>query len=365
MINFAELKSIIDLNSYTKNKDGVDQNGAIFCSWMEQLGYQTEVFKREHIGDHLLFTCQHKPILPRVLLLGHLDTVFPPNTFEGFSEDDEWVYGPGVCDMKGGNIVALESLKAVKQAHGSLANIDMLLVSDEESGSDDSKHLSAELAKNYDICMVFEAAGADHEVVIERKGVGTFTISLAGKAAHAGNHYADGCNANLAAAHMVIDLTELTDLSAGSTVNAGKISGGIGANTISPKASIVVEVRYTKSEERDRLLTGLNRIVANPKVAGVSALLEGDIQRDVMQASERQTALLSNIESILGYPLKTEKRGGVSDANIVSSVGVATLDGFGPYGDGDHTVHERASKQSFVRRIDEVTKILLAFNASA
>ncbi|WP_432453368.1 M20 family metallopeptidase [Agarivorans sp. QJM3NY_29] len=365
MLNFAQLKSIIDLNSYTKNKAGVDQNGAVFRAWMEQLGYITEVFRREHIGDHLLFTSRYNSALPRVLLLGHLDTVFPPNSFEGFREDSDWVYGPGVCDMKGGNIVALESLKAVRLAHGGLANIDMLLVSDEESGSDDSKYLSAELAKNYDICLVFEAAGAEHEVVTERKGVGTFTIHFQGKAAHAGNHYADGCNANLAAAQMLIALTDLTDLAAGSTVNVGKISGGIGANTISPKASIVVELRYTQIKERDRLLAGLERIVAEPKVVGVIASLEGGIQRDVMQASAEQAELLSTIAEILDYPLKTEKRGGVSDANIVSSAGVATLDGFGPYGDGDHTVHERASKQSFVRRIDEVTKILLAFNANA
>ncbi|UPW20399.1 M20 family metallopeptidase [Agarivorans sp. TSD2052] len=363
MVNFTQLKSIIDLNSYTKNKQGVDQNGAMFRSWMEQLGYCTEVFVRENIGNHLHFRSAYNPKLPRVLLLGHLDTVFPPKTFEGFREDAEWVYGPGVCDMKGGNIVALEALKAVKQTRGTIANIDMLLVSDEESGSDDSKYLSAELAKEYDICLVFEAAGPDHEVVIERKGVGTFTISLEGKAAHAGNHYAQGCNANLAAAHMIIALTELTDLTQGSTVNAGKFSGGIGANTISPKASIVVEVRYTQTKERDRLLTALKEIVATPKVRGVSAELEGGIQRDVMQASAKQAALLSSIAEILDYPLKTEKRGGVSDANIVSSVGVATLDGFGPFGDGDHTIHERANKQSFVRRIGEVTQILLAFNA--
>ncbi|MDC2888669.1 M20/M25/M40 family metallo-hydrolase [Psychrosphaera algicola] len=210
MINFAELKSIINLNSYTKNKQGVDQNGAIFRTWMEQLGFHTETFQREEIGDHLLFCSLHNSSFPRVLLLGHLDTVFPPNTFEGFKEDADWVYGSGVCDMKGGNIVALESLKRLERTQGGLSNIDMLLVSDEESGSDDSKHLSSELAKNYDICLVFEAAGKDHEVVVGRKGVGTFTISLVGKAAHAGNHYATGCNANLAAAHMVIALTALT-----------------------------------------------------------------------------------------------------------------------------------------------------------
>ena len=361
-MDFSELASIINLNSYTKNKSGVDENGIIFSGWMNALGFSTEVFTREKIGDHLLFSSPVIKNKKRVLLLGHLDTVFPPDTFTDFSEDDEWIYGPGVCDMKGGNVVALEALRVVKAEQGDIANIDMLLVSDEESGSDDSKYLSAELAKNYDICLVFEAAGLDHEVVTARKGVGTFTITLEGKAAHAGNHYVDGCNANLAAAHMVIALTELTDLNQGTTVNAGKFSGGIGANTISPKAEIIVEVRYTESVEKERVLAQLEDICNSTYVDGVTATLSGGIQRDVMQSSANQTVLLTELASILGYPLKTEKRGGVSDANIVSSVGVATLDGFGPFGDGDHTKHERASKASFTRRIDEVSKILLAFN---
>lgn len=363
ILNFTELAQIINLNSYTKNKPGVDENGKIFSEWMEAIGFETEAFIREHIGDHLLFKSPVVEGKKRVLLLGHLDTVFPPDTFTDFSEDAEWVYGPGVCDMKGGNVVALEALRNVKAKQGKIANIDMLLVSDEESGSDDSKYLSAELGKNYDICLVFEAAGVDHEVVIARKGVGTFFINLEGKAAHAGNHYVDGCNANLAAAHMIIALTELTDLAKGTTVNAGKISGGIGANTISPKAEIIVETRYTQKVEKERLLASLDEICANPAVKGVTATLSGGIQRDVMQSSPNQMTLLAQIAGILGYPLKTEKRGGVSDANIVSSVGVATLDGFGPFGDGDHTITERASKASFTRRIDEVTKILLDFNA--
>ena len=341
---------------------GVDENGKIFSSWMEALGFTTKVFERDDIGNHLLFTSPVVKDKKRVLLLGHLDTVFPPETFTDFSEDEDWIYGPGVCDMKGGNVVALEALRHVKQQQGNIANIDMLLVSDEESGSDDSKHLSAKLATDYDICLVFEAAGTDHEVVIARKGVGTFFIDLEGKAAHAGNHYIDGCNANLAAAHMIIALTELTDLAKGTTVNAGKMSGGIGANTISPKAQVIVETRYTQATEKQRLLAALDEICATPAVDGVKATLSGGIQRDVMQSSSNQMTLLAQIAGILGYPLKTEKRGGVSDANIVSSVGVATLDGFGPFGDGDHTVMERASKASFIRRIDEVGKILLSFN---
>lgn len=363
MTDFSELKHIVNINSYTGNKHGVDQNGAIFCTWMGQIGYKKTTFSRELIGNHLLFESNSQIDSPKLLLLGHLDTVFPPSKFERFSEDRDWIYGPGVCDMKGGNIVALEALRNSYQHSGAINNIDMLLVSDEETGSDDSKHLTAELAQHYDLCLVFEAAGKNHEAVIARKGVGTFYIDLQGKAAHAGNDYSLGCNANLAAAHMVLALTTLTDLAQGTTVNAGKITGGIGANTISPEAQITVEIRYTQIKERDRLLTALDEIVANEFVAGVQATLSGGIQRDVMQPNAAQSAFVDQISNILGETLLTESRGGVSDANIVAATGVPTLDGFGPFGDGDHTIHERASKQSFTRRIEEVTKIVQHYNA--
>jgi len=364
MQDFDELRHIVNINSHTQNKIGVDQNGAIFCTWLEQLGYKSTIFNRQHIGNHLLFESSYHAEYPRLLLLGHLDTVFPQGVFEQFSEDKNWVYGPGVCDMKGGNLVALQALRNTHQQTGAISNIDMLLVADEETGSDDSKLLTAKLAKNYDLCMVFEAAGKDHQVVVARKGVGTFNIELQGKAAHAGNNYTQGCNANLAAAHMVIALTELTNLEQGTTVNAGKIAGGIGANTISPEATITVEIRYTQTAERDRLLNALNQITETCYVDGVSATLSGGIQRDVMQPTEAQTTFVEQISSILGYPLATEERGGVSDANIVAAAGVPTLDGFGPFGDGDHTIHERASKESFTRRINEVSKIVQYYNAS-
>ena len=359
-MDFKELSSIIEINSYTKNKAGVDKHGRVFAEWMENLGYSTHRHTRETIGDHLHFTTPKREGR-KVLLLGHLDTVFPENTFEAFSEDQDWIYGPGVCDMKGGNYVALTALRDIHKKYGSIYNIDMLLVSDEETGSDDSKFLTVELAKDYDTCLVFEAAGVDNEVVIARKGVGTIHLDFTGKAAHAGNKYIEGCNANLAAAQTLIALTELTNLKAGTTVNAGKMKGGIGANTISPHAQLAVEFRFTCASERDRVLTAIEHLIDNPGVSGVTVTMSGGIQREVMESTEKQQQLLKEIEQVLGYALPTEKRGGVSDANTASSVGIPTLDGFGPFGDGDHTIHERACKASFEKRINEVTKILSHF----
>ncbi|WP_373005120.1 M20 family metallopeptidase [Sulfurimonas sp.] len=356
-----DLNTIVNINSYTKNKQGVDRVGEIFDKWFEELGFEVNIYDRELIGNHRHYTSQHDKTAKKLLLLGHLDTVFPPNEFEEYSEDEEWIYGPGVCDMKGGNIVALQALRELKKKNCEIKNIDILFVSDEETGSDDSKHLTAKLASEYDYCFVYEAAGQDMEVVTGRKGVGTFFIDITGKAAHAGNSYIHGYDANLEASYKLQELVKLTDLEKGTTVNVGKINGGIGANTISPSANMVFELRYKNSEERDRVLNSIDGIVKKSFVNGTISQLRGGIQRDVMQTSEDSLNLIKNIEEITFSTLKSEERGGVSDANTVSSCGVVTLDGFGPFGDGDHTIHERASKESFESRIELSEKLFTYF----
>jgi len=357
-----DLKQIIEINSYTKNPTGVNSVGKLFDNWLQDLGYDITLYKREEIGHHRYYKSKHKKDEKKLLLLGHIDTVFPPDKFEYFREDSDWVYGPGVCDMKGGNIVIVEALRELKKQNIEIINIDILLVSDEETGSDDSKYLSAELAKEYEYCFVYEAAGKELEVVTGRKGVGTFFIDITGKAAHAGNSYSEGFDANLEASYKLQKLVQLTDLSKGTTVNVGKIEGGIGANTISPHAHLTFELRYKTIDEKKRVLREIDSIVSQSYVKGTSAILSGGIQRDVMQTSEVSLHLIKSIETIADITLKSEERGGVSDANIVNSVGVITLDGFGPYGDGDHTVEERALKSSFISRIELSRKLFEYFS---
>ena len=352
-----DLQTLCQINSYTKNKAGVDSVGQQMQEWLTPLGFKLHTYNREEIGNHLLFQSPKKDGI-KVLLLGHNDTVFPPATFETFTQDDEWVYGPGVCDMKGGNIVALEALRQTKARFGDLYNVDFFLVSDEETGSDDSKFITLELAQNYDYCFVFEAAGENLEVVTGRKGVGTYTIYIEGKAAHAGVRYAQGINANLEAAYKLQALTALTDLSQGTTVNVGKIEGGVGANTISPYCEMLLEIRFANESEKRRLLQALEEIVNHSYVNGTSSTCKGLIQRDVMEPNEKQLEFISKIESICRCKIATEQRGGVSDANHVASCGVVTLDGMGPFGDGDHTPHERALKSSFDQRIAMMSQIL-------
>jgi len=352
-----DLERICTINSFTQNKAGVDAVGEVMIEWMEAIGFHTTIYPREEIGDHLLFQSPHVNG-SKILLLGHNDTVFPQGKFETFTQDDEWVYGAGVCDMKGGNIVALEALRRLYQQRAKIENIDFLLVSDEETGSDDSKELTLDLAGAYDYCFVFEAAGKNLEVVTGRKGVGTFTLQIQGRAAHAGTSYTQGVDANLEASYKLQALSQLTNLELGTTVNVGKISGGIGANTISPSAELLLEIRYQTHAERDRLLHALDTITHHAYVHGSQATLDGLIQRDVMEPNEAQSQLIQRLETITNTTIPTEQRGGVSDANHVASCGVVTLDGWGPFGDGDHTIKERALKSSFEQRISMMVQIL-------
>ena len=106
-----DLETIVNINSYTQNKSGVDKVSRIMTTWLEKLGFSPTVYERELIGDHILHVTPKEENLPNILLLGHNDTVFPEGYFEGFTQDEEFIYGPGVCDMKGGNIVALQALR--------------------------------------------------------------------------------------------------------------------------------------------------------------------------------------------------------------------------------------------------------------
>jgi len=355
-MNYKELKQIIEINSYTGNKAGVDAASAIFAEWIEALGMTLERHRREHIGDHLFFRSKQRQG-KKLLLLGHLDTVFAPDTFEGFREDASWVYGPGVCDMKGGNYVALQSLRQLHANYGSIYNIDLLLVSDEETGSNDSKHLSSKIAPEYDYCMVFEAAGEHGEIVVGRKGIGFFTLDIEGVAKHAGNHYWEGADANQEAAHTLLALNKISNQTKETTLNVGRIEGGIGANTISPHATLSFDLRYRDQTEKERALKAINKIIDTNYIEGTTSTLTGGILRDVMQPTPAQQAWIAQVNTLCHMTLPTELRGGISDANIIASAGTIVTDGWGPFGDGDHTVYERASKQSFEERITLVSEI--------
>ena len=352
------LVELCGINSHTGNRDGVNCVGEVVAGFLGGLGFEQQRFERQAIGDHRLFTRagRGKPIL----FSCHLDTVFPLSLgFDRCVVGDPVTTGPGVIDMKGGIVVLLHTLKMLEQlGRRPPSSYSIFFSSDEETGSEDARELVERLAPGMAYGLVFECGGAHGEVVSARKGVGTFRIDIEGKAAHAGNDYARGINANIEAAHKLIEIQAATDLGKGTTVNVGQISGGIGANTISPSAQLVIDVRYVVPSEAERIVATLERAAAHEHVPGARSRLSGRIQRPVMVETDATRAFVELVRAASGGQVAAEHRGGVGDANFIAALGVPTLDGFGPVGGKDHTVEEHMVTQSLFDRIELLGRLL-------
>ena len=308
-MDFKELERLINLDAFTTDKAGVDRNGAVYAQWLQPLGFEVERYQRELIGDHLMFRSERRPGA-RLLLLGHLDTGSPAHYSPRFTEDDGWVYGPGVCDMKGGNYVAVCALRNLHEQRGRIANVDLLLVSDAEGGSGDSHSLTAALAREYDSCLVFAAAGSRHEVVTGRQGVAAYVIRLSGRSFQAGSLYTQHTNATETAGWLASALIALSDPERGSCVSVARIGEDGVAAKVLPEVELLVEVRYSSIPERERLLGEFSELLDSSNLRLVDIEISGGIQRDVMAPDMEQADWLEQIEEWLGYPLKTERADG-------------------------------------------------------
>ena len=218
----AFLKEIVEINSFTRNPEGANRVGDVLSGFLDGIGFAEKRYPNEHFGDHQVFTRSGSG--SRLLFLTHKDTVFPPDAgFTQFRIEGDRAMGPGVIDMKGGIVVLLFALRMLHEMGlGGSNDYAITVVSDEEIGSDDSRALTEELARDRDYVLVFECGGRQGELVTSRKGVGTYFVEIEGRAAHAGNEYMDGINANLELAHKLIAIQGLTDVEKGTTVKRGR-----------------------------------------------------------------------------------------------------------------------------------------------
>ena len=298
------------------------------------------------------------------LLLGHFDTVWPIGTLDKrpFAVNGNTVRGPGVFDMKGGLAQIVLALRAIRELRLEPPLTPVVLVNaDEEIGSRTSSSYIRMLARRAERAFVLEPAmGANGDIKTERKGIGRFTVTVFGKAAHAGLDPEVGASAILELSHVIQALFALNDPDKGITVNVGTVDGGIQPNVIAPHSSAVVDVRVPTVESGKAIEKTIHAI--EPTTPGVRLHIEGRIGRPSMEATPRNIALwrmAKELGSELGLELRPSRAGGGSDGNTTSQY-TATIDGLGPVGDGAHAEHEHLFIDKTLERAALLTLLLLS-----
>lgn len=365
------LEQLSNLNSGSLNKDGIDAMAEYFGSELRTLGFTTRRLPGAVIempscpgseytvdlADHMLASRTGSGT--RLLLMGHLDTVFPPDSpFQEFRRDGDTIYGPGVSDMKGGLVIMLYALKALA-ANGSLDDtaITVLLNSDEEMGSLSSRQYLEEQAGLHDYGLVYESSG-NNTMVRQRKGLGQARFVVHGRAAHAGGAHEQGRSAIKELAYKIVEIEKLTDYESGVTVNVGVVSGGEARNTIAPCAEALVDLRYPEPQQGVDAVNEFEAIFDNVysyavNTGELSTESWTNLHRPPKIPTEESDALLEktiSIARLLGQELGVTDSGGGTDGSLTQAAGLPTLDSLGIAGTGAHSDREQARASSLVEQ---------------
>jgi glutamate carboxypeptidase len=299
---------------------------------------------------------------PTQLVVGHFDTVWPIGTIDErpFRIDGNVIHGPGSFDMKGGLAQLIVALHAIRDLDLLMPVVPAIFVNaDEEIGSRTSTRYIRLLARRASRAYVLEPAlGERGYVKTARKGIGRFTVTVYGKAAHAGLDPESGASAILELSHVIQKLFALNDVERGITVNVGTIDGGIQPNVVAPHSSAVVDVRVptvTDGKEIEDIIHAIQ-----PTTPDVRLHIEGAIGRPSMEHTPRNRRLWEHVKATgegLGIELDEARAGGGSDGNTTSQF-TATVDGLGPVGDGAHAVHEHLLIDKTLERAALLTLLL-------
>ncbi len=361
-----ELAELVGVNSFTDNVDGGREVGRRLADVFRVPGLELAVVPSARYADHLVWrsTWDAAGRSP-VALVGHLDTVFPPGTFEGFRRDGDLARGPGVLDMKGGLVVVAWALRAVAETLGpsALPPLRVVVVADEEVGSPEGQGVIRSAIADATSCLVFEAGRKSDLVVTRRKGTGSVKAIAHGKAAHAGNAHRDGANALWALARFVDRVQGLTAYDRGVTVNVGKVTGGESKNTVPDRAEALVDIRFETVRDAEALMDDIRRAAAEAAVPGTRVEIEGGVARMPMERTDASAILLAEYgESARAAGLGSGEAalvGGGSDASTSSAMGIASIDGLGPRGVGFHTKDEQIEIVTLRMKAEALVRFLL------
>lgn len=354
-----ELEYLVNFDSGSRIPEGTAKVADYFTEKFEALGWQV---KRHHTSDEVgpcIEIANGSKERYDLLLIGHMDTVFPRGTAEKrpMRVEGGKVYGPGANDMKASLLSAYYAL-AELQAAGTLdgASICLLMNSDEEMSSIHSRPLIEKIARKSDYAIILEPARKGGEMVKQRRGVARYKLNGVGVAAHAGVNPQDGSSAINELAHWILALHGKNNWDKGTSVNVGVVSGGTGPNTVAPHSYGEVDVRFTDMGEIQQIEAMMKEMESNPKTKGGAKITAtGGVTRPPMNPSEKTLSLCDDITKLaekIGVSFQWIATGGGSDASFTAACGVPTVDGFGPVGGDAHTEKEYLVIDTIKPRMD-------------
>jgi len=341
-----ELRELCAIDSDSYHKPGLDEMANRLSSRLSDLGMQVRIIERETWGNDLYGVMQGKGG-GNVLLLGHIDTVYPVGTAVSrpLHVDGDMVYGPGVSDMKGcilSAIYALEALQALD--FHTYDELRFLCVSDEEINVRHSKDILQQECQDCQAALVLEAARANGDIVSARKGGAVYTLTAHGRTAHDGVEPAIGRNAIVEIAHQVLQFHEINGWRDGVTINPGVISGGTMANVVPDYAQAQFVLRFLHSDDQAATEERWRQMLKHQLVPDVELVLTSDPDHKAPMIQSPESLALAHlaqrIAHVLGFSINHVLTGGASDASYTSTYGAPSLDGLGPIGGRDHSPRE-------------------------
>ena len=358
------LMELINIDSPSDDKAALDNLARWLGDKFSHYGASIEIVSNTEAGDHLLVRFSgSKTRAKPILILGHLDTVWAKGEAQRRPArlESGRIFGPASFDMRGGTTLILALAQYLSTTNVILKRpLTILLDSDEEVGTPTARALIEKEARGSEAVLVLEPCLPGGALKTARKGVGTFLISANGTAAHAGVDYEKGVSAIQEMAHQILELYKLNNLDRGTTVNPGVISGGARSDVIADQTTLEVDVRVATAAEGERITRQIHEL--KPILPGSKLTIDGRINRPPLERSQIVVQLFQRARQLateLGIELQEGSTGGGSDGCFTAALGIPTLDGLGPDGEGPHALHEHVLVESLVPRAALLTHLAL------
>jgi glutamate carboxypeptidase len=361
---FEFIRWLVEQESMSREAEAITRIAENFGKRLSEYGATVDLFTDPKFGTTLRarFNQSENPDAKQLLIVGHLDTVWPLGTLalRPLRIDGDRAYGPGIFDMKAGITLATFAMLALKE-FGRKTNrpITFLMTCDEETGSHFSRPLIEEEAARSEAALVLEPPVPGGIIKTGRKGVGEFELIVRGRSAHAGNDIRKGISAINELANQILAINKLADFERGTTLNVGVVHGGVLSNVVAAEARASIDMRYQVLEEGKRIEDAMSALT--PVLAGAHLEVKGGINRPPLVRTEKIASLFAHARELateIDYDLQDASVGGGSDGNFIAAMGVPVLDGLGVDGEGAHAEHEHIILSDIPRRATLLTRLI-------